>query len=155
MLNEILHHVGMSWIISSNQEMEYKTDTNNHKYWLNKGPWYNTSICLKLHVSRFEDSITQEITDRYNLMCSLVSHDKLQLDYKYYESSIGYMSIPDSAKTKSLEALCATINFIDIWLKLFLENYNVRCDAYINAMKDMFKQTPQTMKKALTPKKGP
>ena len=31
LLNEMLHHVGMSWIISSNQEMEYEMNTkNNH-----------------------------------------------------------------------------------------------------------------------------
>ena len=66
-------------------------DKNNHQDWLNKGPWYNTSICLKLHGSRFEDFITQARTDRYNLMCSLVAHDKLQPDYKNDESSIGDM----------------------------------------------------------------
>ena len=49
LLNAILHHVGMSWIISSNKEMKYEMDKNNHQYWLNKGPWYNTSIYLKLH----------------------------------------------------------------------------------------------------------
>ena len=68
-------------------------------------------------------------------MCYLVAHDKLQLDYKYYERSIGYRSIPDNATTKSLEALGVNINFIDMWLELFLENFNARCDAYINAMK--------------------
>ena len=44
-LDTILHHVGMSWIISSNDEMKYKIDKLNHQDWLNKGPWYNTSIC--------------------------------------------------------------------------------------------------------------
>ena len=53
-LNAILHHVGMSWIIISNKEIKYDMDVNNHQDWLNKGPWYNTSICLKLHGSRFE-----------------------------------------------------------------------------------------------------
>ena len=51
----------------------------NHQDWLNKVPWYDTSICLKLHGSRFDDFITQARTDRYNLMCSLVAHDRLQL----------------------------------------------------------------------------
>ena len=36
-LNAILHHVGMSWIISSNKEMKYDMDKNNHQYWSNKG----------------------------------------------------------------------------------------------------------------------
>ena len=37
----------------------------------------------------FEDFITQEITDSYNLMCSLVAHDKMQPDYEDDESSLG------------------------------------------------------------------
>ena len=49
----------------------------NHQDWLNKGPWYNTSICSKLYGSMFDDFITQAITDRYNLMCYLVAHDRL------------------------------------------------------------------------------
>ena len=57
-------------------------------------------------------------------MCSLVSHDRLQLDYKDDEISIGDRAIPDNAKTKTLEALGTTINFIDIWLKIFGEKFN-------------------------------
>ena len=67
-------------IANSNYEM----DKTNHQCWLNKGPQYNTSICSKLHESKFEDFITQERTYRYNFMCSLASHDKLQLYYKDY-----------------------------------------------------------------------
>ena len=55
MLNAILHHVGISWIVSYNQEMEYEMDGNNYQDWLNKGPWYNTSIYSMLHGFRFED----------------------------------------------------------------------------------------------------
>ena len=85
-------------------------------------------------------------------MCYLVAHDRLQLGDKYDESSFGDRSIPDNATTKTLESLGPTINFIDIWLKLFRENFNARCDAYINAMKGIFRQIPQTIKIALTPK---
>ena len=56
------------------------------------------------------------------------------------------------ATTKELTALGATINFIDIWIKLFLDNYKPRCDAYVNAMKEMFKQIPLAIKRAPTPK---
>ena len=110
-------------------------EKNNHQDWLNKGPWYNTSICLKLHGSVFEYFITQAITDIYNLMCSLVAHDKIQPAYEDDESSIGDRSIPKNATTKLLKALCATLNFIDMWLKLFVDNYYSRCVAYITAMK--------------------
>ena len=55
-------------------------------------------------------------------MCSLVAHNKLQLDYKYDEIIIGDRSIPDNATTKALKALGATINCIDIWINFFLKN---------------------------------
>ena len=100
----------------------------------------------------FEEFITHARTDRYNLICYLVAHDKIQPAYEYDESSIGDRSIPKDATTKALKALGDTLNFIDIWIKLFLYNNDARQEAYINAMKDMFKQIPQTMIKALTPK---
>ena len=134
MLNEILHHVGMSWIFSSNDEMKYELDENNHQDWLNKGPWYNTAICLRFHGSLFEDLITHARTNIYSLVCSLVAHDKIQPSYEDDESSTGDRSITKNATTEALKALGATLNFIDIWLKLFEENYEARCVAYITSM---------------------
>ena len=75
-LNAILHHVGMSWIICSNEEMKYGIDKSNQHNWLDKGPWYNTAICSRLHGSLFEYFITHARTDRYNLLCYIVAHDK-------------------------------------------------------------------------------
>ena len=57
-------------------------------------------------------------------MCSLVAHDKIQPAHEDDESSIGYRPIPKNATTKALKSLGATLNFIDIWLKLFVENYD-------------------------------
>ena len=68
-------------------------------------------------------------------MCSLVSHDRLYLDYNDGEISIGLRSIPNDATIKTLEALGATFHFIDIWLKLLRENYDARFEAYINTIK--------------------
>ena len=47
-LNSVLHHLGLSWIIYSNKQMKYETEENNSD-WVNKGTWYNTAICYKLH----------------------------------------------------------------------------------------------------------
>ena len=60
----------------------------NHPDWLNKGPWYNTYICSRLHGSLFEDFITHTRTDRYNLVCSIVSHYNKQPAYENDEISI-------------------------------------------------------------------
>ena len=69
----------------------------------------------------FEDFITQAITYRYNIMCSLVAHDKMKPNYEDDESSLRDMSIPKDATPKALESLGATINFIDICLNCFLK----------------------------------
>ena len=76
-------------------------DKNNHQYLLNKGPWYNTSICLKLNGNIFEDFITHARTYRYNLMCSLLAHDKIQPNDEDDENSLGDRSIPKYSTTKS------------------------------------------------------
>ena len=47
-LNIFLHHVGMLWIIEINIHLEYDMDKHNSD-WMTGGPWYNTSICKKLH----------------------------------------------------------------------------------------------------------
>ena len=115
LLNAILHHVGMSWIISYNKEMYYyKYANSNHLDWFNTGPWYNKNICSKLHGIKFEDFITQARTDQYNIMCSLVAHDRLQNDYKDDESSIRDRAITNDATVEELKSLGATFNFIDI-----------------------------------------
>ena len=56
--------------------MKYEVEKINHPNWLNKGPWYNKAICSRLYGSLFEDFITHARTDRYNLLCYLVAHDK-------------------------------------------------------------------------------
>ena len=45
-----------------------------------------------------------------------------------------------------------TSELIDIWLKLICDNSDARCEAYINDMKLMFMQIPQTVEIALTSK---
>ena len=100
MLNTILHHVGMSWIICSNEELLYGMDKINHPNWLNKGPWYNICIYLRFHGSLFEDFITHARTNRYNILCYLVAHDKEKPSYEDYESSIGDRLIPKHVTTE-------------------------------------------------------
>ena len=40
-----------------------------------------------------------------------------------------------NSTTEALEALGATTNFIEIWIKLLEENYEVRCGMYNKTMK--------------------
>ena len=64
--------------------MLYEIEENNHPNWFNKGPWYETSICSKLHGKVFEYFIKNARIDRYNLMCSIIAHDKQKPIYVDY-----------------------------------------------------------------------
>ena len=46
--------------------------------------------------------IIQARTDRYNIMCSLVAHDRMQDNKQDDESSIGDRQIPKDATVKAL-----------------------------------------------------
>ena len=76
--------------------MDYDNYTNSKNLsWFDTGPWHNKNICSKLYRTTFEGFITQARTDRYNIMCSLVAHDRMQDNKKYDESSIGDRVIPN------------------------------------------------------------
>ena len=42
-LNTLLHHVGLLWIIETHEQLRYDMDKHN-SYWMTGGPWYNTPI---------------------------------------------------------------------------------------------------------------
>ena len=71
----MLHRVGMLWIIENHEELKYGTDIQNSD-WLTGGPWYNKSICKKLHGELFEGFIISERNDIYNIMCSIDAYEK-------------------------------------------------------------------------------
>ena len=48
LLNIVLHHVGMSWIIETHEQLQYDMEEQNSE-WMTVGQWYNTSTCKKLH----------------------------------------------------------------------------------------------------------
>ena len=47
-LNTMLHHVGMIWIIENHEYLKYDTEIQNSD-WMTVVPWYNTYIFKKLH----------------------------------------------------------------------------------------------------------
>ena len=74
-LNTMLHHVGMLWIIETHEQLHYDMEDQNSEC-MTGGPWYNTSICKKLQENLFEGFIINTITDRYNIMCYIYAHEK-------------------------------------------------------------------------------
>ena len=74
-LNKMLHHVVMFGIIETDEQLEYGMDEYISE-WTTGGPWYNTSICKKLHAKVFEVFIRNARTFRYNIMCSIDAHGK-------------------------------------------------------------------------------
>ena len=72
-LNILLQHVGMLWIIETHEQLQYDMDEQNSE-WMTGGTWYDTSICKKLHEKLFEGFIINARTDRYHIMCSIDAH---------------------------------------------------------------------------------
>ena len=75
LLNKMLHHIGMLYIIENCEQLNYDIDIKN-SYLLTGGPWYNTSIYKKLHGKLFEGFIINERTDRYYIMCYIDAYEK-------------------------------------------------------------------------------
>ena len=79
-LNTMLHHVGMLWIIENHEELKYDMDIQNSDL-LTGGPWYNTYICKKLHGKLFEAFIINARTDRYNIICYIYAYERYHQSY--------------------------------------------------------------------------
>ena len=62
-------------IIENHEELKYDMDIQNSDYFT-CGPWYNTSICKKLHGKLIEGFIINAGTDRYHIMCSIDAFEK-------------------------------------------------------------------------------
>ena len=136
-LNLVLHRVGLSWIIETNQQLEYDIYKHN-PYWITDGLWYNTYICKKLHGTLFEKYIRNERIDIYNLICSIGAHEKQQPSYVDDCISDGVNAILSNLKTEALSSLGETFYFIDYWLKYFDKNYQTLSNIYIEAMQYLF-----------------
>ena len=76
--------------------MDYDNFTNiKNLSWFDTGPWHKKNICSKLYGTNSKGFITQARTNRYNIMCSLAAHDKIQDNKKDDEISIGDRVIPN------------------------------------------------------------
>ena len=53
-INAMLHHVGMSWIICYKKETDYDNYINSKNLsWFDTGPWHNKNICSKFYGTTF------------------------------------------------------------------------------------------------------
>ena len=73
LLNTMLHHIVMIWIID-HEDLKYDMKIQNSDR-VTDGPWYNTYICNRLHGKLFEGFIINARTYRYNIMCSIYEYE--------------------------------------------------------------------------------
>ena len=59
----------------NHEELKYYMEKHNSEC-MTGGPWYNNSICKKLHGNVFDGFIRNWITDRFNIICSIDAHEK-------------------------------------------------------------------------------
>ena len=76
-LNTMLHHVGILLMIENHEQLKYYMYIQNSDR-LTGVPWYNTSICKKLHGKLFEGLIINEGTDIYHIMCYIDAYKKIE-----------------------------------------------------------------------------
>ena len=89
----------MIWIIENHEYLKYDMDIQNSNL-VTGVPWYNTSICKKLHGKVFEAFIVNARTDRYNIMCSIDAYEREhQSDSCYDGSSGGGCPLPKHSTT--------------------------------------------------------
>ena len=98
MLNTVLHHVGMSWIIETDKHLEYDMEKNNSDC-ITGGPWQNKFIYKKIYVKVFEKFIRNARTDKYNLMCFIDAQKKKNPPEHDYENSGGGYTIQLNSTT--------------------------------------------------------
>ena len=115
-LNTMLQHIGMLWIIEKHEQLKYDTEKYNLE-WMTGGPWYNTYNCKKLRGIVFEGFIRKSITGRYNITCSIDSHGKKHPSSCDDDSSGEGSLLPSNLTTEELDLLGATIYFIGCCLK--------------------------------------
>ena len=134
-LNTMLHHVGMIWIIENNEELKYDIELQSTD-WTSGGPWYNTYNCKKLHGKVFVGFIINARTESYNIMCSIDAYERENQSYSCDDGISGEgCPLPTNSTTAALESLGATIDFIGCWLKSLEHNFLERCHLYIHFMR--------------------
>ena len=72
-LNKMVHHVGMSLIIETNQQLKCDIEKHNPDF-ITGGTWYNTCICKKIRGTVFENYIRNARANRYKRMFSIDAH---------------------------------------------------------------------------------
>ena len=151
-LNTMLHHVGMIWMIENHEDLKYDMEIQN-SYWRTGGPWYNTYMCKKLNGQLFEGFIINSRTDRYNIMCSIDAYERENQSSSCDDgrSSVGF-PLPTNSTTAALGLLVATIYFIGCWLKSLEHNFIERCHMYTHFMKELFQKIPVELPNQPIPK---
>ena len=74
----VFQHIGLYLIIQPNKNLSF--DFQKHcTSWILNGTWYNTMECPLLHGLVFEEFVTTDKHDKYNLMCSIEAHKKAEI----------------------------------------------------------------------------
>ena len=127
-------------------------DKHNSEF-MTGGPWYNTSICKKSHGIFFQGFIRNARTDRYNIMCSIDTHEKEHQSSCDYGSGGGGYPLPSNSTTYVLDFLGETIDFISCGIKALEQFFTELCNIYVFNMGKLFQKILVELPKQPIPKK--
>ena len=83
----------------------------------------------------FEGFIRNSRTDRYNILCAIDAHEKINPSEHDDGNSGGGYPLPSNSTIESLYLLGATIDIIGCWIKALEHNFLERCRMYFFTMR--------------------
>ena len=143
----VFTHVLLSSIYNNNQQLKFEMAIQSNKS-MDKCPWYNKTIRIKLNGQIFEDYLKTGRKYRYESMCYVDGYDKEHVPMSDDASNGGGIPIPSTLSKEALYSLGKTINFIENWIQCFEVNHENRIMIYKTNMSEVFKRIP----KSLSPK---
>ena len=60
----VVQHIGILWILEDNKHLKFEMDVQVSQ-WMEKGPWYNTTIFTRLNGQSLEEELKTGRRDRY------------------------------------------------------------------------------------------
>ena len=118
----VFPYVGLSWIIQTKNQTEFTVD-EIFTWWYEYWPRYNATICHNLHGPVFEDLFVTSHQDRYDLLDSLNTYEKLHEKLSAKVSTGGVIPFLNDYTKDSLQSLSVINNFIEAWLKILASTF--------------------------------
>ena len=119
----VFHNVWLLCIIKKNSQLKFEMAAQVCQ-WMDKIPWYKTTISTKLHGQIFEDYLKTGRKYRYALVFFVNVYDIDHVPMTCDASSGVGIPIPIISSKEAIYSLCQKTKFIDSWIQCFEVSYD-------------------------------